>query len=215
MTARKAHAKAQRRKGRIPAAALSAPLRLCVRHLFLLFIVTVGCHRDMRDQPRYEVLEASNFFANGMATRPVPKGTVPRGRLGEDEAFETGREAGEFVSHIPLEFDQPLLARGQERFNIYCSPCHGRTGDGDGMVVRRGFRKPPSLHIDRLRGSPAGHYFDVMTRGFGLMPAYGHQIQPRDRWAIVAYIRALQLSQGATLDDVPASERRALEEAAP
>jgi mono/diheme cytochrome c family protein len=169
----------------------------------------------MRDQPRYEVLEASGFFANGMATRPVPKGTVPRGRLDENEPINTGREDGDFLLQIPLTLDQTLLARGQERFNIYCSPCHGRTGDGDGMIVRRGFRKPPSLHIDRLKEAPAGHHFDVMTRGFGLMPAYGHQIQPKDRWAIVAYIRALQLSQGATLDDVPASARAALEEAAP
>ena len=185
--------------------------------LFLpaLLLISGGCHRDMRDQPRYEVLEASALFPNGQASRPVPQGTVPRGHLQADEAFETGREGADFVATIPLKLDRALLDRGQERFNIYCSPCHGRTADGDGLIVRRGFRRPPSMHLDRLRQAPAGHFFDVMTRGFGAMPAYGHPIAPRDRWSIVAYIRALQLSQSAALSDVPADMRSSLEEASP
>jgi mono/diheme cytochrome c family protein len=182
----------------------------------LVINIFVGCHRDMRDQPRYETLEASALFANGQASRPVPKGTVARGRLVQDVAFETGKDAeGQFVPRVPLELDRVLLTRGQERFNIYCSPCHGRAGLGDGMIVQRGFRKPPSYTIERLRDAPAGHFFDVMTHGFGAMPAYGAQIPPRDRWAIVAYVRALQLSQHATLDDVPAEEQARLREATP
>jgi mono/diheme cytochrome c family protein len=169
----------------------------------------------MRDQPRYETLEASSLFANGMSARPVPKGTVPRGHFAENQEFQTGRTASGFVAKIPLPLDGALVERGQDRFNIYCSPCHGRTAVGDGMVVRRGFRKPPSFHIDRLREAPAGHFFDVMSHGFGAMPAYGPHITPRDRWAIVAYVRALQLSQNATMDDVPAGERGKLAEAAP
>lgn len=170
-----------------------------------------GCHRDMRDQPRYETLEASPLFANGQSSRPIPQGTVPRGHLHQDEALHTGKVGEEFVQQIPIELDRQLIARGEERFNIYCSPCHSRTGDGDGMVVRRGFRRPPSLHAERLREVPAGHLFDVMTRGFGVMPAYGAHVSPHDRWAIVAYVRALQLSHTATLDDVPPADRATLE----
>jgi mono/diheme cytochrome c family protein len=174
-----------------------------------------GCHDDMRDQPRYETFEASAFFPNGQSARPVPKGTVARGTLAGDEAFVTGKNDGQFIRQVPVELDRPLLVRGQERFNIYCSPCHGRTGLGDGMIVRRGFRRPPSLHIERLRNAPAGHFFDVMTHGFGAMPRYGPLTSPVDRWAMVAYVRALQLSRHATLDDVPPEHRLALEEAQP
>jgi mono/diheme cytochrome c family protein len=178
-------------------------------------LLVCGCHRDMRDQPRYEPLEASDFFADGQSARPTPEGTVARGQLNEDEAFYTGKAGGSLLAQVPLAIDRPLLDRGRQRFGIYCSPCHGYTGSGDGMIVRRGFRRPPSYHIDRLRDAPAGHYFDVMTRGFGAMPSYAAHIQPHDRWAIAAYIRALQLSQHADLEDVPPSERAQLEEARP
>jgi mono/diheme cytochrome c family protein len=191
---------------------LASALSLAV---ILQVLLCAGCHRDMQDQPRYEALEASTFFADGQSARPLIAGTVARGQLNEDEALWTGRSGGELVTELPIELDRALLERGQERFNIYCSPCHGRTGRGDGMIVQRGFRKPPSYHDDRLRNAPAGHFFDVMTNGFGAMPRYGPQIEPRDRWAIVTYIRVLQLSQNATLDDVPMSERRPLEEAQP
>src|SRR5439155_21609228 len=164
-------------------------------------LLIAGCHRDMRDQPRYETLEASEIFADGQSARPTPAGTVARGQLQQDEAFYTGKTGGNFVPQAPVAIDRQLLDRGQQRFNIYCSPCHGRTATGDGMIVRRGFRRPPSLHIDRLRDAPAGHFFDVMTHGFGAMPRYGAHVQPQDRWAIVAYIRALQLSQHAEPSD--------------
>lgn len=174
-----------------------------------------GCHTDMRDQPRYETLEASDFFANGQSARPLVKGTVSRGSMSDDTVFLTGKSGGEFVAQMPIEIDATLLARGQERFNIFCAPCHARTGNGDGMIVQRGFRQPPSYHSERLRNVPDGHLFDVMTHGFGAMPRYSAQIEPHDRWAIVAYIRALQLSQNAKLDDVPAADRALLEEAQP
>jgi mono/diheme cytochrome c family protein len=175
-----------------------------------------GCHTDMREQPRYDSLEASSFFADGQAARPLVEGTIPyRGTFSENEAFDTGKENGEFVAELPVEVDRALVERGEQRFNIYCSPCHSFTGDGDGMIVRRGYRRPPSYHIERLRNAPAGHFFDVMTHGFGAMPSYAVQIEPRDRWAIVAYIRVLQLSQHAQLDDVPESARNQLREARP
>lgn len=175
----------------------------------------VGCHRDMRDQPRYEVYEASGFFPDGQSARPLVAGTVARGHLDEDEAFLTGREGGQLVSAIPVEIDRAVLLRGQERFNIFCAPCHAPTGDGEGMIVQRGFRKAASMHADRLRNAPAGHFFDVISNGFGAMPNYRVQISPRDRWAIVAYVRVLQMSQSANMDDVPADERKVLAEAAP
>lgn len=179
-----------------------------------LVLCCAGCHRDMRDQPRYEALEASDFFANGMASRPLVEGTIARGHLNEDEVFYTGKEDGQLVLEVPLEINRELLERGEQRFNIFCSNCHDRTGGGDGMIVQRGFRKPPSLHLERLRNAPAGHYFDVMTHGFGAMPSFRIQVPPQDRWAIAAYIRVLQMSQQASLDDVPPEERAKLEEAA-
>jgi hypothetical protein len=165
----------------------------------------------MRDQPRYETFEASDFFPDGQASRPLVEGVVPyRGEWRENEAFETGKREGEFVAQLPLEVTRELLLRGQDRFNIYCSMCHAYTGEGDGMIVRRGLRRPPSYHIDRLREAPVGHFFDVITNGFGAMPSYKTQIPVRDRWAIVAYVRALQLSRHAEPGDVPANERAAL-----
>ena len=198
----------------------------------LLLLLAAGCDRlDMYDQPRYEPLEASDFFADGLSARPPVEGTIARGALREDEPFYSGKEGGQLVSQIPAaayravydreprQFGRPydqtepavlrlaLLRRGRQRFDIYCSVCHGRTGDGDGMIVRRGFRRPPSYHTDRLRQAPAGHYYDVVTNGFGAMPSYVSRIEVADRWAIVAYIRALQLSQNAQWDDVPVDQR--------
>jgi hypothetical protein len=177
--------------------------------------LAAGCHRDMRDQPRYEPLEASELFSNGMASRPLVEGTVARGQLHDDAPFYTGKENDKPIAKIPLETDRALLERGQERFNIYCAVCHARTGEGNGMIVQRGFRKPPSFHIERLQNAPAGHYFDVMTNGFGAMPSYKVQISPKDRWAIVAYVRVLQLIRNAKLEDVPEAERANLEDAQP
>ncbi|MEX2175562.1 MAG: cytochrome c [Pirellulaceae bacterium] len=177
-----------------------------------------GCHRDMHDQPRYEVLEASDFFPDGQSARLPVAGTVARGELNQDEAFSTGKQGGQFVAELPVGVDQALVdralvERGRERFNIYCAVCHAATGSGDGMIVRRGFRRPPSYHTQRLRDAPAGHFFDVITNGFGAMPRFSDRIEPADRWAIIAYVRVLQLSQNATLDDVPVAQRAALEAA--
>jgi mono/diheme cytochrome c family protein len=160
----------------------------------------------MHDQPKYRGLRPSALFADGSSARPLVDGTVARGTLQEDEAFFTGRVNKVTVKELPFPVDEKVVDRGQERYNIYCTPCHGQTGAGNGMVVQRGFRPPPSFHSDRLRQADVGYYFDVMTNGFGAMPDYRAQISPRDRWTIVAYIRALQLSQHATAADVPGGD---------
>jgi Cytochrome C oxidase, cbb3-type, subunit III len=163
-----------------------------------------GCRQDMHDQPRYKPLAASAFFGDGRSARPIIEDTVARGHLDIDTEFYTGKtDAGKLVELFPMRVTGGVLERGQERFGIFCSPCHDRTGSGHGIVVRRGFKQPPSFHIDRLRQMPVGHFFDVMTHGFGVMPDYREQIEPTDRWAIVAYVRTLQRSQQATLADVP------------
>jgi len=172
---------------------------------------TAGCRQDMHDQPKYIPLRPSNFFADGRSARPIPAGTVARGHLHGDTAFYTGKKPdATFVDTIPFHVTKEVLLRGQQRYNTFCSPCHDRTGSGLGMVVRRGFRRPPSYHIDRLRQAPDGYLFDVITAGFGAMPDYSAEIQHTDRWAVVAYVRALQLSQWATIDDVPAEARARL-----
>ncbi len=170
----------------------------------------LGCRQDMHDQPKYVPLRQSDFFGDNRSARPIVAGTVPRGRLNEDTLLYTGKingAGGPDADVFPFAITDQTLVRGQERFNIYCSPCHGRTGQGDGMIVRRGYRRPPTYHQDRLRSAPVGHFFDVITNGFGAMPDYAAQISAEDRWAIVAYVKALQLSEHATIDDVPAAER--------
>jgi mono/diheme cytochrome c family protein len=183
--------------------------RIAVTGLSLLL---GACRQDMHDQPRFEPLEASGFFRDGRSARPRVEGTIARGELGLDEHFEAGRVGGELALDLPFPLTADLLERGQERFNIFCRPCHGGLGNGDGVVVERGFPPPPSYHDPRLREAPLGHFFDVVTNGFGRMRSYAARIPPRDRWAIAAYVRALQLSQNAELDDVPPGERRRLEE---
>ena len=167
-------------------------------------LLVSGCRQDMHDQPRYEPLEASSFFADGRASRPLVPGTVARGQLRTDTHFYLGKVDGRLVETLPVPVTRPLLERGRERYDIYCAPCHDRLGSGQGMIVRRGFRRQPSLHIDRLREAPIGHFFDVISNGFGVMTDYAVQVTPRDRWAIAAYVRVLQLSQHAQLADVPA-----------
>jgi mono/diheme cytochrome c family protein len=182
--------------------------------LFLAGVLAAGCRQDMHDAPRYEPYEKSEFFADGRSVRPLVAGTVARGHLREDAALYTGKAGTAFVDAIPLPVDEKMMRRGRERFGIYCTPCHGRSGRGDGIVVRRGYRQPASFHEDRLRAQPDGYFFDVMTNGFGAMPDYAAQVNTRDRWAIVAYIRALQLSQNATLAEVPPDRRPDLDRAA-
>lgn len=181
----------------------------------VLLALTSGCRQDMHDQPKYRPLRATTFFRDGSSARPLVEGTIARGTLQEDEAFFTGKVGGTAVAELPLAIDQHILDRGEERYNIYCTPCHDRTGDGRGMVVQRGYRQPPSFHNDRLRSAPPGHFFDVMTNGFGAMPDYRAQIAPRDRWAVVAYIRALQLANRASPSDVPGGDPTKLKPVAP
>jgi len=147
------------------------------------------------------------FFSDARSARPLVEGTVARGHLRDDELLYTGRTNGEAAAVFPFAIDANVMARGRERYDVFCSPCHGRTGLGDGMVVLRGYRRPPSMHQDRVRSAPVGHFFDVITNGFGAMPDYAVQVKAEDRWAIVAYVRALQLSGHATLNDVPPAER--------
>lgn len=164
-------------------------------------LVLAGCRQDMHDQPRFKPYARSDFFADLRSERTPVDGTVARGQLHEDTYFYTGKVGSDPGDYMPFAVTQADLERGRERFNIYCAPCHSRVGDGNGMIPQRGYRHPPSYHQDRLRKAPLGYFFDVMTNGFGAMPDYSMQIQPRDRWCIVAYIRALQLSQNAAVAD--------------
>lgn len=166
-----------------------------------------GCYQQMGTQPRYDPLEASDFFDNGMSARPRLEGTVARGELGGDPYFETGMIGGQPGTGFPVPVTAAVMNRGEDRYNIYCAQCHGRLGDGNGMIPARGYRRPPSFHTETLRTAAAGHFFDVITNGFGAMPPYRSMLSASDRWAIVAYIRALQLSQTATINDVPPDAR--------
>jgi mono/diheme cytochrome c family protein len=179
--------------------------------LLLLALSVAACRQDMHDQPKLEAYEASDFFADGSAMRPIPEGAVARGQLFDDELLYTGKVNGQLADQLPFPATRDVLERGRERFTIYCTPCHGQTGMGNGMVVQRGYRPAASFHSEAIRNRPLGHYFDVMTNGFGAMPDYRAQVAPRDRWAIAAYIRVLQLSQRATIDDVPGDRRNELE----
>jgi mono/diheme cytochrome c family protein len=177
----------------------------------LLLLLLAACRQKMSNQPRYDPLESSDFFADGMAARPRVPNTVARGELSTNPFFDTGKIDGAEADGFPFAVTLGTINRGEERFNIYCSECHGRVGDGHGMIPARGFRRPPSFHTAALRNARTGHFFDVMTNGFGSMPPYGTMIPPEDRWAIVAYIRALQLSQNATVNDVPPADRARLD----
>jgi mono/diheme cytochrome c family protein len=176
-----------------------------------LTFFAAGCRQQMAEQPRYDPLEASAFFPDGQSARPLVEGTVARGTLCDDEHLYTGISGGAPAAAFPFPITLEVLQRGRERYDIYCSPCHSRTGHGDGMIARRGFGPPASLHTDVLRKQPPGHFFRVITQGFGAMPPYSQQIAPADRWAIIAYLRALQLSQNASVNDVPSQSRDKLE----
>jgi Cytochrome C oxidase, cbb3-type, subunit III len=185
---------------------------IAIASIALAGVILPGCRLDMHIQPKYLPYDPSNFFDDGRSERqPVP-GTVARGHLRLDELLYTGKENGVLSNRFPFPVTRADLQRGRERFNIYCTPCHDYTGRGHGMIVQRGFPPPPSYHIDRLRNAPAGHFFEVMTNGFGSMYSYASRVSPEDRWRIVAYIRALQLAQRASVTDVPESERSQLAE---
>jgi hypothetical protein len=170
-------------------------------------MLAAGCRLDMHIQPKYLPYEPTDFFGDGRSERqPVP-GTVARGQLRLDELMFTGRENGVVVDKFPFPITKADLDRGRERYNVYCTPCHDYTGTGQGMIVQRGFPQPPSYHIQRLRDAPAGHFYEVITNGFGAMYSYAARVEPADRWRIAAYIRVLQLSRNATIQDVPEADR--------
>ena len=179
--------------------------------LVLLAALGAACRQDMHDQPREKPLAKSDFYPDHRSARPLVAGTIARGQLRDDAPLYTGKNGLALATAFPFPITAEILARGQQRFQIYCTPCHGRLGNGEGMVVQRGFKRPTSLHIERLRQAPPGYFFDVMTNGFGAMSDYSAQVPVNDRWAIIAYIRALQLSQHATLADVPEGKRGELD----
>ncbi|HEY3973948.1 MAG TPA: cytochrome c [Candidatus Sulfotelmatobacter sp.] len=182
--------------------------RLSLITILLALALLSACRIDMHVQPRQNPLSRSDFFSDQRSERPIVEGTVARGQLHEDNYFYTGKIGNNPGDVMPFPATKEILERGRERFNIFCAPCHSRLGDGNGFVPSRGFsRMPPSFHIQRLRNAPVGYFFDVITEGFGIMPDYASQIPPQDRWDIVAYVRALQLSQNATMADVPAGEK--------
>ena len=215
-TLRQAQGRAERRRG--PRREARGAARGVRGSLLLLagaaMLLSTGCRYDMQNEPKSIPLRESMFFSDGSSARPLVQDTVARGALRDDEAFYTGKVDGKEVDTLPFPLTKDVLDRGQQRFNIYCTPCHDMEGTGNGMIVRRGYKQPPSYHIDRLRSAPIGHFYDVMTNGFGAMPDYRAQVMPRDRWAIAAYIRALQLSRHATMADVPADQQQKLQQAA-
>jgi cytochrome c553 len=178
-----------------------------------ILLASTGCElrQAMYDQEKYEPLEATSFFADGQTFRQPIAGTVARGQLRLDTHFYEGKVGGELTDDLPMPVTASLLKRGQERFNIYCAPCHGRTGQGNGMIVQRGMKQPPSFHQQRLRDMPVGYYFDVITNGFGVMYSYAARIPVADRWAISAYVRTLQLSQNIKFDLLPEEDQRQLQ----
>ena len=173
----------------------------------IVFFFLAGCRQDMHNQPKFKPLRASEFFADGRSARPLVAGTVDRSQVNEDPAYLSGLQEMQPVVTLPFQVTRQVLERGRERFNISCMPCHGELADGNGMVAQRGYLHPPSFHDERLRQAPVGHFFDVITNGVGGMPDYAQQIAVDDRWKIIAYVRALQFSQHATVADVPAEIR--------
>ncbi len=178
-------------------------------------LALAGCNTDMWRQPKQEPLDASEFYADGAANRPLVPNTIPRGYARQDDAYYVGAENGKWLDGLPvgIKVNLALLQRGRERYNIYCTPCHGQLGDGQGMIAHRGFtlkRPVGNYHTDRLMKMPAGHFYEVITNGYGAMFSYASRIEPQDRWAIVAYIRALQLSQSASPSDLKPEELQSL-----
>ncbi len=188
----------------------------CMQFVFTVTLMLVtGCHLDMSDQPKYKPLAADPYFADGASERMPVEGTLARGHLVTDSLLATGKKGGDFVDLFPFAITDSVVRRGQNRFDTFCSPCHGRRGDGNGMIVQRGFPRPPSLLSDSMRAQPAGFYFDVITNGFGRMYSYAPSVPVPDRWAIVAYLRALQLSSGVRLSDLPEQDRKRMSGATP
>src|ERR1700743_1603431 len=173
-------------------------------------LVLAGCRQDMQDEPKFFPQRGTTFYTDGRSVRPQVANTVARNQGDEGSYFYTGLVNGKEGDGLPIDLTPETMARGQERFNVYCTPCHSRVGNGEGMIVQRGYRPAGDFHTDRLRNAPLGHFFAVMTNGYGAMPDYAAQVTPQDRWAIVAYIRALQLSQNATAADLGGQQARPL-----
>ncbi len=182
-----------------------------VAAILLVIFVLSGCTMTMRDQPRIDPYEPAPFFQDEQSALLPVEDTVPYDQAKTDEALYTGQVEGQYVEEYPFPITQEDLEYGMERYNIYCAPCHGFTGDGDGMIVQRGFRQPPSFNQDRLREAPPGYFFYAITHGFGTMPSYANRIPVRDRWLIIAYIEALQLSQHAPVEELPLRDAVELE----
>ena len=179
--------------------------------LACLSLATTACVQKMANEPRYKPLAESDFWDNGASARPIVPGTVTRGHLDADSAYYTGKIGDKYVDQFPFPITRQVMERGRARFEIYCTPCHGRLGNGDGMVVQRGFRGVPSYHEERFQRAPVGQFFDVITNGYGAMASYAARVPVADRWAIIAYIRALQYSQNAKLSDLTPAEREKVE----
>jgi mono/diheme cytochrome c family protein len=184
------------------------PMLICA--VLLLF---AGCRQDMYNQPKAKTYSATEFFDNGTSAQPIPPHTVEYHGARQNEAFYTGLTNGVLVAQLPMRLTPALLERGRERYEIYCAVCHGLSGEGNGEIVQRGFPAPPSYHLERLRNAPIGHFYDVITNGYGVMYSYASRVEPADRWAIATYIRALQLSQGMKASELSPNEQRQLERA--
>ena len=188
-------------------------MMLALAAMFVFFMA--GCRQDMHNQPKFIPLRSNTFFPDQRSARYPVEGTVPRledatmdaEQLDPQSYFLTGKHGPAFGNELPFPLTRDVMDRGEQRFNIYCSPCHARVGDGNGMIVQRGYKHPPSFHQERLRNAPVGYFFDIISNGLGAMPDYGSQIKPADRWKIAAYIRALQMSQHATEADVAPADR--------
>lgn len=179
--------------------------------LLSIIPLVAACRRDMMNQPKAKPLSESDFFSDQANARPIPPHTVAWRNARENDAFYTGLTNGTYITELPVKLTPALMARGRERFEAMCAECHDRTGSGNGMVVLRGFPQPPSYHVPRLRNAPIGHFFDVITNGYGVMYSYATRVEPEDRWAIAAYIRALQLSHNANASDLAVAEQQKLE----
>ena len=179
--------------------------------VFCLALLVTSCTMTMRDQPRVDPYEPNAFFPKDQSAMLPVEDTVPYGQADVDDAFYTGQVDGQYVTDFPFEISKDDLERGQQRYDIYCAPCHGYTGNGDGMIVQRGFKEPPSFNQDRLRDAEPGYFFYAISNGFGSMPSYANRIPVHDRWLIIAYIEALQLSQHAPVTDLPQEDVAKLE----
>lgn len=178
--------------------------------LFLSTCFTLSCRQDMHDQPKYKPLQKSTFFGDYRASRPLIEGTIAQGKLKIDEHFHTGKKGGKFLNTLPFPTTEKMLIRGQSKYDIFCSPCHDRAGTGKGIIVQKGFPPPPSLHTQRLRETSVGYFFDVITNGYATMYSYSTRISPSDRWAIAAYVRTLQFSQHARINELPEQDQQKL-----